>query len=60
MGFDNIDIARMLQPSLSTIVQPLKRLGTTAVELFLERIGGSREPLEIFLPHELVIRNSTR
>lgn len=60
MGFDNINIAKMLQPSLSTVSQPLRRLGATAVELFLERIGGKRKPVEIFLPHELVIRNSTR
>ena len=60
MGFDNINIAKMLQPSLSTVAQPLRRLGATAVELFLERISGRREPVEIFLPHELVIRNSTR
>lgn len=60
MGFDNINIAKMLQPSLSTVAQPLRRLGVTAVELFLERISGRREPVEIFLPHELVIRNSTQ
>lgn len=60
MGFDNIDIAKMLQPSLSTIMQPLKRLGTAAVDLFLERISGNEEVMRIILPHELVIRNSTR
>ncbi len=60
MGFDNLDMAKMIQPTLSTVMQPRRRLGRAAVELVLERLQGCQEARELLLPHELIIRHSTR
>lgn len=60
MGFDELDMARMIQPTLSTVAQPRIRLGRTAVDLLLERITGKPHAHQLLLPHELIIRHSTR
>lgn len=60
MGFDNLDMAKMIQPTLSTVMQPRRRLGRTAVEMLLEQLRGGRERHQLMLPHELIIRHSTR
>lgn len=59
VGFDNLDIVDLLQPPLTTIQQPVYRLGVTAAELLLRRISGSSEaPQEIVLETELIRRDS--
>ena len=61
-GFDDIPLAALSRPSLSTVRQPIIRLGERAAELLLERIeGGSGIPAghREFLPTELVLREST-
>jgi LacI family repressor for deo operon, udp, cdd, tsx, nupC, and nupG len=59
IGFDNISMSKMLYPKLSTINQPRRRIGETAIEILLERLNGSNECRQLFLPHELVIRQSS-
>ena len=59
-GFDDIDLARMLHPSLTTVHQPHTQLGFTAVDLLIQRIAsGANAVHRTLLPHELVIRKST-
>ena len=60
IGFDNVDLCSMLTPTLTTISQPRKRIGMTAVELILQKIFGDTEQKSIYLPHELIVRQSTR
>ena len=60
IGFDNVDLCSMLTPTLTTMSQPRKRLGMTAVELIMEKISGDTEQKSIYLPHELIVRQSTR
>ncbi|MDL2206514.1 LacI family DNA-binding transcriptional regulator [Eubacteriales bacterium OttesenSCG-928-N13] len=60
MGFDNLDMAKMIQPTLSTVMQPRRRMGRTAVELLLERLRGGEVAHELLLPYELIIRHTTR
>lgn len=59
MGFDNIDLARMITPPLSTIAQPLRQLGKTSVQMLIDRIEGHLVNKELYLPFELVLRKST-
>ena len=59
-GFDDIDMAAMITPSLTTIRQPTAQMGEAAVDLLVRRING--EPIaepHICLNTELVIREST-
>jgi len=60
MGFDDIPGAAFHTPSLTTVRQPLKRMGEVAAQSLLERIEGKKEyPAEIAIEPELVTREST-
>lgn len=61
VGFDDLPLARFFQPGLTTIAQPKGRIGHQAVELLVGILNRS-ESLEeqITLPHDLVVRGSTR
>lgn len=60
MGFDDVSFASMCAPLLTTISQPKYDLGCIAMELLLKQIRGEmKEPEDIFLEHELIIREST-
>lgn len=60
MGFDDIPAAAFYSPSLTTVRQPLNRMGEVAAQTLLERIEGKQDyPAEIAIEPELVIREST-
>ena len=60
MGFDDIPGAAFHTPSLTTVQQPLNRMGEVAAQVLLERIEGKKEYLaDIAIEPELVIREST-
>jgi DNA-binding LacI/PurR family transcriptional regulator len=60
MGFDDIPGAAFHTPSLTTVRQPLKRMGEVAAQSLVERIEGKKEyPSEIAIEPELVVREST-
>lgn len=60
MGFDDIPGAAFHNPSLTTVRQPLNRMGEVAAQSLLDRIEGKKEyPAEIAIEPELVIREST-
>jgi DNA-binding LacI/PurR family transcriptional regulator len=60
IGFDDIPGAAFYTPSLTTVRQPLNRMGEVAAQSLLERIEGQKEyPSEIAIEPELVVREST-
>ena len=60
-GFDNTDISRMITPTLSTIQQPGYLMGKLATELLFEKMEDLTAPSKtIFVPHELIFRETTR
>jgi LacI family repressor for deo operon, udp, cdd, tsx, nupC, and nupG len=60
IGFDDVRYARFLDPPLTTVRQPMSRIGETAVKLLLSILDGKATGLErVALPHELVVRAST-
>lgn len=60
MGFDDIPGAAFHMPSLTTVRQPLGRMGEVAAQSLLERIEDKKEfPTEIAIEPELVVREST-
>jgi LacI family transcriptional regulator, galactose operon repressor len=60
IGFDDIPGAAFHMPSLTTVRQPLNRMGEVAAQSLLERIEGAKEyPAEIAIEPELVVREST-
>lgn len=59
IGVDNIKLCTLFSPQITTIAQPRQRLGSTAVRLLINRIGGMVNQSSVFLPHELIVREST-
>jgi DNA-binding LacI/PurR family transcriptional regulator len=60
IGFDDIPGAAFYTPSLTTVRQPLNRMGEVAAQCLLERIEGQKEyPSEIAIEPEFVAREST-
>jgi DNA-binding LacI/PurR family transcriptional regulator len=59
VGFDDINSAAFQIPSLTTVRQPLDKMGALAGEILLQRIHGGADPVEITVEPELIIREST-
>ncbi|RQT07609.1 hypothetical protein DF044_28355 [Burkholderia contaminans] len=57
MGFDDVPIADIFEPGLTTVAQPMSDLGATAAEMLLAILGGDTASPKI-LPHRLVVRQS--
>lgn len=58
-GFDGIPLSRIVRPPLTTVRQPIRRLGEQAVELLVQRLGNSGgEPVSLTLPVSLIRRAS--
>jgi|SRR5579885_528060 DNA-binding LacI/PurR family transcriptional regulator len=59
MGFDNLELAEMTNPPLSSVSQPGYQLGTTAAQILLDRVGGDKGPAKHrVLETELKLRES--
>jgi LacI family transcriptional regulator len=62
IGFDDIPAASVIEPALTTVRQPIERMGSLAVDLLLDVLENSSEeetPVHrIILPTELVVRAS--
>jgi len=60
VGFDDIPMAAILSPKLTTVKQPLSDMGQFATQLLLELVHQPDENQKsIILPTELIIRDST-
>ena len=60
VGFDNTVLAKIVNPPLTTIAQPMYELGRRAASLTIESIETGEQSTEtIVLKPELVVRQST-
>lgn len=59
LGFGNLEISQMTTPSLSTINQPLYKMGEAAMEMLFDRIQNPRaEARKVVFQAELLVRES--
>lgn len=60
VGFDDIPLASMVDPPLTTVRQPIEHLGSMAVELLISMLESPKAGSvhRVVLPTELVIRTS--
>jgi DNA-binding LacI/PurR family transcriptional regulator len=59
VGFDDLHIASLVTPSLTTIRQPMQRLGAESARLLVDLLRRDKpNPVQRELPTELVIRQS--
>lgn len=57
-GFDDFPLARYADPPLTTVRQPVQRLGQSAVETLLHMLDGKDVPELVEVQSELVLRKS--
>lgn len=59
VSFDDVVLARLMAPALTTVHQPMRELGEQAARSLLAIINGEKpEPLQLVLPTQLVVRSS--
>lgn len=59
VGFDDVVLARLVTPGLTTIRQPMHRLGVESAQLVMQLINEQApERLQVDLPTEIVVRES--
>jgi DNA-binding LacI/PurR family transcriptional regulator len=59
IGFDDISLASIITPPLTTIHQSIDEVSRAAVELVIQMIEDPRrEQVDVVLPTELIVRNS--
>ncbi|WP_198671517.1 LacI family DNA-binding transcriptional regulator [Desertihabitans aurantiacus] len=60
VGFDDVPMASLTTPMLTTVSQPRSELGATAADLLVQRLqGAEREPVDRRLLSTLVVRDSS-
>ncbi len=61
VGIDDIDVAGMVQPALTTLALRIESAGRAAVELALELLAGgvARPAPQVRIPGDLVVRGTT-
>jgi DNA-binding LacI/PurR family transcriptional regulator len=60
VGFDGIFLSEIVQPTLTTVRQPLDQMAEMAVARLMRMIEGSLEPVtSVRLPAELILRESS-
>jgi len=60
IGFDDLPLASLVQPALSTVRQPIVDKARAATELLVAALEGNSSAHQVTLPTELVLRESTR
>lgn len=58
-GFDDLFFAAYLQPPLTTVRQPMRRMGQMAMENLLKLLSGEESVAQIKVEAELIVRAST-
>lgn len=60
VGFDNVEISSMIEPSITTINQPRYQLGALACNMLIERIENPGvRPQKLMLDTHLIVRESS-
>lgn len=59
IGYDDINIANLVVPSLTTVKQPIEEIAKKAIELILCQIDGKKVENENILPITLIERETT-
>ncbi|MBN1799597.1 MAG: substrate-binding domain-containing protein [Spirochaetales bacterium] len=57
-GFDDIKLAKVFNPPLTSVTQPMHNQARKALEIVLARINGEKVPEISYLPSKAVIRQS--
>jgi len=59
VGFDDLFIASYTNPALTTISQPMRQMGSAAMEILLKLFNGANSKTNIKVQGQLIVREST-
>lgn len=59
VGYDDISIASLIVPSLTTIKQPIKHMGKLAIKILIDQMEKKSVAIENILPIKLIERETT-
>lgn len=59
IGFDNISLSSLIEPALTTISQPIRKLGQTAAEIVIAKINGEEINDQVIFQGDLIVRETT-
>jgi LacI family transcriptional regulator len=59
VGFDNVALCELIEPSLTTIGQPTRKLGQKAAEIVISKINGKDVDDLFVFDGELIVRGTT-
>ncbi len=59
IGFDNNEFCEVTDPTLTTIGQPIQKIGTTAAHILFNKIAGCDNEERVLFEGELIQRDST-
>ena len=57
-GFDDIEIALLAEPALTTVHVPHREMGRRAAAMLLQMLGGGGKPASVALPTDIRLRRS--
>ena len=58
-GFDDLFVASYTEPPLTTVRQPMRRMGQLAMENLIKLMSGQESVVRIKINAELIVREST-
>lgn len=59
VGFDDVSIAALTSPGITTVRQPVKEMAETAVSMMVQAVNGTLVPARSMFPVSLVVRETT-
>lgn len=59
IGYDNINLSELMTPELTTIAQPISRMGETSARVLIDHIEGKKTDMRYHFEVELIERETT-
>ncbi|MED3562024.1 LacI family DNA-binding transcriptional regulator [Bacillus xiapuensis] len=59
IGYDDVGLASLVSPRLTTISQPIQKMSELTIELLTKQIDGEEVPLKNYLPVTIIERDTT-
>ncbi len=59
IGFDNVFVSALIDPPLTTIAQPVRKMGQAAAEILISKLQGKEVQNKIVFEGKLIVRETT-
>ncbi|MNC64845.1 Catabolite control protein A [compost metagenome] len=60
IGYDNLKLAKMSNPPLTTVAQPLYKMGKLAADKLISMIISKERVVSDIVPHEIIERDTVK